>query len=68
MGYRAERKHKQEQRAYANWQCQKDREQDAYFDGEPPPLTDDEREHADSDEYWHRLEAEARLIGVGEWK
>jgi hypothetical protein len=41
MGYRTERKHKQEQRAHADWQCQKDREQDAYFYDEPP-LTDAE--------------------------
>lgn len=36
MGYRTERKHKQEQRAYANWQHGKDLEQEAYFYDEPP--------------------------------
>jgi hypothetical protein len=41
MGYRTERKHKQSQRAYADWQCRQNHEQEAYFDDEPP-LTDAE--------------------------
>ena len=47
MGYRTLRKFKQEQREY---EYRQERELDAYFDGEPPPLTDDEREQIASDE------------------
>lgn len=57
MGYRTLRKFKQVQREY---EYRQEQEQDAYFDGEPPPLTDDEREQTASDEYYERLDAAAR--------
>ncbi|CAH2910729.1 MAG: hypothetical protein CPSOU_1841 [uncultured Paraburkholderia sp.] len=63
MGYRTLRKFKQAQREYEHHQ---DREQDRSFETEPP-LTEEEREQIASDEYWRRLDAEVRLIGVGEW-
>jgi hypothetical protein len=56
MGYRTLRKFKQEQREY---EYRQEREQDAYFEYEPP-LTDDEREQTASDEHYERLDAAAQ--------
>lgn len=66
MAYRSQRQFKQQQRdAYADWLCQKDREQDEYFDPvEAPSYDEREAEHSD---HGYRIRDEAAGVGVGEW-
>ena len=61
MAYRTERKHKQSQRAYADWQCRQDREQDAYF--EPAEsYTEDDFDTDHSEKGWDKQDAAPRSV------
>ncbi|TCG09318.1 hypothetical protein BZM27_05820 [Paraburkholderia steynii] len=61
MGYRTERKHKQEQRAYGDWQYQQDRKQDEYFEG-VESYSDDDFDIGHSENGWNKQDAAPRTV------
>lgn len=70
MGYRTQRRFKQQQRAYGDWQCEQDSKQDEYF--EPAEsYSDDDFDIGHSESGWDKYDATPRSvrlwdeIGVG---